>query len=45
MADNIYGKMGGDWNPISTGQMAASPWMNLDNTDQNKKLLREREKG
>ena len=45
VVDKIYGKMGGDSNPISTRQMLGSPWMNLENTDQNKKLLREREKG
>lgn len=43
--DKAYDKLGGDRNPISTRQMITSPWMNLENTDQNKKLLREREKG
>lgn len=40
--DKVYGEAGGNWNPISTRQMLGSPWLNLENTDQNKKLLRER---
>jgi len=44
LLDKVYGKAGGNWNPVSTPTMIASPWMNLDNTDQrqNRDLLRER---
>ena len=42
--DQVYGRAGGDWNPVSTATMVGSPWMNLDNTDQrqNRDLLKER---
>jgi hypothetical protein len=46
LLDEAYGKAYGNWNPVSAPTMIASPWMNLDNTDQrkNRDLLRERYK-
>ena len=40
--DQAYGRLGGDWNPASVPQTLGSSWMNIDNADQNKKLLKER---